>query len=42
MGEHLGCGGALSALRRTGIGPYSVCHSWTVAGAIGQPEFRGD
>lgn len=42
LGEYMGCGGALSALRRTGIGPYSVDGAWTIAGALKQPEFRGE
>jgi len=42
LGEHLGSGGALSALRRLGIGPYTVEHAWTIAGALKQPEFRGE
>lgn len=41
LGEWLGCGGALAALRRTRIGSYSVDNAWMIEEALKHPEFRG-
>lgn len=41
LGELLGCGGALAALRRTRIGSYSVDNAWVIEEALKHPEFKG-
>ncbi len=41
LGDALGCGGTLSGLRRTAIGPYGIDDSWKLSDAIRHPEFMG-
>ncbi len=42
LGESLGCGAALSSLRRTRVGQYRIEGAWTIGEALTRPEFRGD
>lgn len=42
LGERLGCGGTLAALRRTAVGPIEVRDAWTLSAALAIPEFRGN
>lgn len=41
LGEMMGCGGTLAALRRTAIGPYQIDYAWQLNEAIKQTEFLG-
>lgn len=38
LGEKLGCGAHLAALRRTGAGPFEVAEAWTLQRLEGLPE----
>jgi len=41
LGEILGCGGTLAALRRTAIGNYRIEHAWQLSETLKHPEFMG-
>ncbi len=41
LGEMMGCGGALAALRRTAIGNYHIENAWRLSDALKHPEFMG-
>jgi len=41
LGEKLGCGGTLAALRRTAIGNYQIENAWQLSDALKHPEFMG-